>query len=620
MKPVILSFVLSSSILVVTAFAQTQAVSTASAPVTEEIVVTASALPEKIESTPASATVVTRDEIEQRGARDLADVLREVPGLTISRTGSEGKATSLFTRGSNSTHTLVLWNGIELNNPYFSGYDWGRFSTAGVERVEIVRGPFSALYGSEAVAGVVNVLTTPSRSSLSGSYESGSHGLQNARAGGTYAGTSLTLAADFEHRQDDGFNPNDDFSQNVESLLFRWSPSKQFSLGVAVRHTSYDLGIPFNTNADGTQFIPSPQRRQKGTEQQIAIPIQQSLGGAFSYDLALSESRRSDDFTDPQDPFGTVTTATASTTRRARLTTRTITTVGTIVAGGEYERAVVNDRNNFGVNLSDDRRSSNSLFAEDRISKPIGGSWRFEISLGARYDRFDTFGSQTSPRLAAAWIRGSHKIRVGFGEAFRAPSVGELYFPFFGNSKLNPEHSRSAELGYDYSFGRSGLFSMTLFRSTFRDLIIFDNTTFRFGNVGRARSEGVELGLSANLTSALYSQFSYTYLGTRQDETGQALLRRPRNSGSIFLGYRLGSLDTNIALQHTGQRLDVLPVAPFSNVTARAYTTIDVNAQWHLAHVTPFVKIENAGNKRYEEVLGYRSPSRRASVGLRFGL
>ena len=124
-----------------------------------EVVVTASALPESVESTPAATTVITKEEIEQREARDVADVLREVPGLAVSRTGSPGRATSLFTRGSNSTHTLVLWNGIEITNPYFAGYDWGRFSTAGVEQIEVVRGPYSALYGSDAVAGVISIIT-----------------------------------------------------------------------------------------------------------------------------------------------------------------------------------------------------------------------------------------------------------------------------------------------------------------------------------------------------------------------------------------------------------------------------------------------------------------------------
>ena len=116
--------------------------------INDQIVVTASSLPETLQSTPAAVTVITRKDIDERAANDVADVLREVPGLAISRTGSAGKATSLFTRGAASTQTLVLWNGIVLNNPYFSGYDWGRFSTAGVEQIEVVRGPYSALYGS----------------------------------------------------------------------------------------------------------------------------------------------------------------------------------------------------------------------------------------------------------------------------------------------------------------------------------------------------------------------------------------------------------------------------------------------------------------------------------------
>src|SRR6185369_15451673 len=249
----------------------------------EEIVVTASGIPETVESTPAAVTVVTQKEIEQHAARDLADVLREVPGLTISRTGSPGKATSLFTRGANSTHTLVLWNGIEINNPYFAGYDWGRFSTAGVQQVEVVRGPYSALYGSDAVAGVVNVLTNPVKSGVHGDFEAGGHGLRNAMAGADYVTSSTLFSASYEHRNDDGFNANDDFRQNTANLFWRWTADNHFSLGLLGRHTSYDLGIPTNLNAAGTEIIPSPNRRQNGTERQLAIPIGQVIG-RFSYE------------------------------------------------------------------------------------------------------------------------------------------------------------------------------------------------------------------------------------------------------------------------------------------------------------------------------------------------
>lgn len=583
-----------------------------------EIVVTASALPESVESTPAAVTVIAKSQIDEQDARDVADVLREVPGLVLSRTGSEGRATSLFTRGADSTHTLVLWNGIEINNPYFAGYDWGRFSTAGVEQVEVVRGPYSALYGSDAVAGVVNVLTAPDHSGVSGDVEAGGHGLRNANAVASYVARGNVLNASLERRVDAGFAANDDFAQNAANVLWRWSAADRFSIGVAGRFTRYALGIPFDLNGDATALVATPARRQHGSERQIAVPINQTLG-AFTYDLTLSESRRADDFHDPNDSFGLIDQLTNSTTRRARLSTHTATAFGTIVAGGEYSRASVNDASTYGVNLANDTRSARSLFAEDRFSHAFGAA-RVEVSAGARYDRFDTFGSQTSPRLAAAWLIGANKLRAAYGEAFRAPSVGELYYPFSGNRNLRPERSRSVELGLDRGVGRSGLVSATLFRGLYRDLIVFDNATYAFANVGRARSQGIELGARGDLAPGLNAALSYTYLDTNETATEKPLLRRPRNSGSATLTYRHAGVDTSFVLLHQGRRDDVRPVAPFDRVSDRAYTTFDVSVQMHLDRVTPFVKLENATDAQYEEVRGYPSPRRRAIVGLRFGL
>ena len=390
-------FVSSTLVLLIAgaAFAQTPRLS-------DQIVVTASAIPETIESTPASVTVITKKQIDEQAARDIADVLREVPGLTVSRSGSAGKATSLFTRGGDSTQTLVLWNGMEINNPYFSGYDWGRFSTAGVSRVEVVRGPFSSLYGSEAMTGVINILTTPAATGMQAEVTGGGHGLRNGRLAGAYAGPALQINGAIERREDAGFNPNDDFRQTSADLLARWNPSAAFSIGLAVRHTSYALGIPFNLDALGDALTASPRRRQNGSERQIALPLQSALGRT-SLELTLAESRRHDIFRDPQDPSGFTDGNTASTSRRARLVSTTPTVAGTIVAGGEVERAVVDDSSSFGVNLDNNRRSARSLFVEDRWGAPIGGT-RIELSAGTRYDRFTTFGGQTSPRLAIAWI------------------------------------------------------------------------------------------------------------------------------------------------------------------------------------------------------------------------
>lgn len=586
--------------------------------INQEIVVTASSVPETVETTPASVTVVTKKDIEQRAARDVADVLREVPGLTLARSGSAGKATSLFSRGAASTQTLVMWNGIEINNPYFSGYDWGRFSTAGVERVEIVRGPFSSLYGSDAMAGVINVLTTPEQTHVRGEVQAGGRGLRNELIDGAWAGQSLLLSGAAEHRTDEGFHANDDFRQNSGNAFARWSPSTAFSLGLGLRHTTYDLGIPFNTNAAGTDLVPSLHRRQNGRESQASLPVSFAVFG-LTNELTLSQSARRDDFNDPEDPF-TTSTSTDSKSRRGRFTTRTAaTSFGTLVAGAEYERQSVNDVTNYGPNFLNQRRTDRAVFVEDRFTQPIGAS-RFELSAGVRHDRFDTFGSQTSPRVAAAWMTNGSKWRFAYGQGFRAPSLGELYYPFFGNANLSAERNRSFELGYDAPAGRGGLFSITYFNSHYRNLITFDPSTFISENIGRVRTDGIEMGLQEPLTQSLYTAISYTYLHNAEDEaTHERLARRPKHAGSIFLGWRNGNVDTSFVVLRTGERQDAQAVLPFARVTDRAYTTIDANVQMRMGSITPFVKIENLRNARYEEVSGYASPRRRAIVGIRFG-
>jgi vitamin B12 transporter len=585
-------------------------------PVREEIVVTASALPERVDETPATVTVITREDIEDRAVRDVADVLREVPGLTVARIGSSGHQTSVFTRGANPAHTLVMWNGIEINTPFFGGYDWGQFSTSGVEQIEVVRGPYSALYGSDAMAGVINILTIPAHSGLVASVEGGGQGLLNAQLSGAYVGGrdgGLMLSGAFESRRDDGFADNDDFDQQSANMALRWTSASHFSIGLTGRYTTYDLGVPTNLNAALDALVPSLLRRQDGNERQLAIPIEQTLG-RFSYDVLLAENRREDTLDDPGDPFGPFFQNTDSVTRRARLTTRTKTAIGTVVAGAEGENTTVDDVTNFGPNFLDKKRTERSLFIEDRYTRAIGSN-RLELSGGFRYDDYETFGSETSPRIAAAWLAGRTKLHAAYGEAFRAPTVGELYSPFGGNVDLQAERSRSVEAGIDRYFDR-GVVSLTLFQDRYRDLIT--NAGFVLANVGRARARGVELSTQGRITPNVNGGLTYTYLDTEQLDSGLQLLRRPKHSGSAFVSVRHGITELNVTLLRTGARPDILPVLPFTRTTNDAHTTIDANVQLDLGRFTPYVKIENVTDVEYEEVRGYVSPSRRAVVGVRF--
>ncbi|MFA6957794.1 MAG: TonB-dependent receptor [Thermoanaerobaculia bacterium] len=582
----------------------------------ERLVVTASAIEEPLASVPASAEVITREQIDAHHASFVADVLREVPGLQISASGSPGKAASLFVRGANSTQTLVLLDGVEMNNPYFSGFNWGSFQTTGVEQVEIVRGPFSALYGSDAMAGVVNVRTDARWTGLRLNAAIGENGLLDGQLDGAWSSGGWRAGGALSHRDDDGFADNDDFSQDVASASAKWA-SDSISLGLSARLDRYDLGIPLNTNAAGDELVPSPNRRQDGHGFQLTLPFRHDLGG-FSYEVTLSRGGREDNFEDPDDPYGFTFSETDSETARAHLVTTTRSRYGTFLAGGEFERAEVDDITTYGVNLADSKRDSKSLFAEWRSGLDTAAG-RIELSAGVRGDDFDTFGRETSPRLSAALVRGRNKFRAAWGEGFRAPAIGELYFPFFGNENLDPERSTSWEVGWDVTIGR-GAVTLTWFDNNFDNLIVFNNPTSRFENTGAATTSGLEAGLRAPLGHGFSANLSWTWLETEQRETGEALLRRPKNSGSAGLTWAASRVSTSLAVTYGGERDDLSPVFPYGRIVNEAYAVGELSAEWNLGAFRPYVVIENVWDEEYQEVAGFASPGRRALIGIRYSL
>jgi len=576
--------------------------------VNDRMVVTASAVPETIESTPATVTVITKDDIDKREARDVAQVLREVPGISVSRTGSLGKTTSIFTRGGSSKQTLVLWNGVEINDPYFSGYNWGQFSTVGVERVEVARGPFSSIYGADAVGGVVNIITTGGRDRTNVDLSAGEHGLFNGAASFSKAFGDTSVSAAIEHRQDDGFAPNDDDRENSIVAGVHFAATKTFTIGLTGRYANYDLGVPRNADSTFTKFVPTLHHRENGNEWQLAVPVTAELGRVHTT-FRVAENRREDHNEDPDAlTFGDTT----SSRRNLHLDGRTVTSFGTIVAGAESERAEAENHDAFGLDIDKRHRSSNALFIEDRLSHG-----EFELAAGLRRDSYTTFGSELSPRLAAAWSRGGHKIRAAYGQAFRAPQIGELYLPFFGNPDLHAERSRTAEVGYDRYFGSEANFSVTAFQSRFRDLIVFDFVTSAFANVGEARSRGIEISAS-DRRGPFSAAFSYTYLRATDESTGEQLARRPKHSGSLALGYERGAASTQLVIARVGSRPDVTDLFPFGNVTNRSYTVADILVKWNAGQFAPYAKVENLTDTKYQEVFGYPSPTRRAIVGLRW--
>jgi len=250
------------------------------------------------------------------------------------------------------------------------------------------------------------------------------------------------------------------------------------------------------------------------------------------------------------------------------------------------------------------------------VSIAAGNGASFEITAGLRHDNYDTFGSELSPRVAAAWVRNGHKVRAAYGQGFRAPAIGELYSPFFGFPDLHPERSTSIEIGYDRYFN-NGSFTASVFDSDYDDLIFYDLLAAHYANINSASSRGLELGATRHF-GALSASASYTYLDTEDESTGEELLRRPRHSGSLAFGCDFTRLSAMLVLQHAGARADVTDLFPYGNVTNQARTTADLTLRWVAGDLVPYVRVENLTDERYEEVFGYPSMPRRFTAGVRY--
>ena len=493
-------------------------------PASESIVVTATSVPEDETKVGSAITVITREELEKNESAVVSTLLRSVPGLDVVQSGTPGSLTSLFTRGTNSTQTLVLIDGVRMNSPYFSGYDWSGMTTENVERIEIARGPFSALYGSDAIGGVVQIFTRPGADGVSGR-ATGEGGQR-----GPGAGLGVRLR---------GRGPVHRDGELPLRRLRRRPP--QLRLAPAQR-----LGEPA-----GASVRDEPDRRRVGLERrrgrqsrtrrlaEHGAGHRRTRAGCRFRDPSPSRTRTSSTWllagvrSEPsyRDTAGGFASQTDAQTLQANVSDTARLGAHTLTAFASWQRWQVSDESNFGVNLDDDRTTLWGLGAQDSVT--FGA---FTIAAGLRYDHYSTYGDAWSPRGTISWLSSDRlwKVRASGGTGFRAPSIGELYYPFSGNPDLKPERSVSAEVGAERYFD-GGRAEVSVFWNDLNDLIVYDFAAFRNYNVGNARTYGVELGWQQTLLPELAVNVTYMYLKTEDLATGDPLLRRPENSASAGL-------------------------------------------------------------------------------------
>jgi len=586
----------------------------------EEIVVTASHLPEKAEEVGSSVTVIGRQEIERRGATAVLDLLRTVPGLEVNQSGGPGALASVFLRGANSNHTLVLVDGVRVTDNS-GGYDFSALRADDVDRIEVLRGPQSTLYGSEAIGGVISILTRRGRTGFhwSADAQGGSFDSRNFAVTADGGNGRLDYSLAVADRRTDGVSAaserrgnheTDPFSDRTAAGRFGFTAWGDGRVDLVLRHVDADSALDGFTPGVGPTDDPNYTQHRQFTVG--SLQLVKPLTAWWDLHLTTGVHREDTRGKDPDTFFNNYDLRTELRQVAAQSDFK-LGPKDTLIAGFSGER-----RQGETVGSYDQSLRSTSFYLENDWSHDN----RLFLTAGARNDDYSRFGSKVTYRVTGSYLAGGGvKLHGSLGTGFRGPSFDELYFPFAGNPNLRPETNTGYDLGIDRTFGLGAggslVAGLTGFANRFRDLIDFNLDTFTFENERRARSQGIEATFELRPRQGYELRASYTYDDTLDLATGRQLARRPRHRWTVLglfePGGRLAPLRGSVALSGAADRIDS------DGTKMDPYTRVDLSLEYRAtAWLTPYLLLQNLFNRQYEEVTGYTTPGFAAFVGLRF--
>jgi outer membrane cobalamin receptor len=637
--------------------------------VSESVVVSAAQVDVPLSQASSAVTVVTASELRARQLMTVADALREVPGLSVAGSGSMGALTSIFPRGGESDYTLVFVDGVQAN-AFGGGFDFAHLSTDNIDRIEIVRGPQSALYGSNAIGAVVRIVTRnggPVRGDAS--LEAGSFGTAHASASSSGTWRRWEWGAGAERLVSDGFNGtrlasgdevvNDRYERTSAGANGGWGNADGTSVRGELRFERDERGFPGPFGSDPGGTFAGIDRVSRGRDDRWMG----SIGGTVPTGSRLrthAEVTRNTIDSDFASPFGP--SASSSTRWSARGQSDISVRPGLdLSAGIEFQRerassTFIADSSGAELPIT---RSMAGYFGEGRWSAAdrvfVTGGVRVEdirrdalAGVSQPFNSRPDFATErlvsANPRIAAAWYvrpgaAGSTRLRASAGTGIRPPDAFEIAFT--DNPSLKPERSRSVEAGIDQVLA-SGHASIeaTLFRNTFDDLIVAvgrfqQSSQFRTDNISNARARGLELASTVRGRAraiTMQVRVGYTFLDTdilaldRVEaapppfEVGDPLIRRPRHQWSLDLAASGGRASGWIRGGGRGRVLDIDPsLGAFGGLfSAPGYAVWHAGAAWKLTKaVELFGRVENLFDRRYEEAFGFPSLGRGAMAGLR---
>jgi vitamin B12 transporter len=615
--------------LIAPAFAQTN---------DENVVVSATRIPTPLAEIASSVTLITAADIEARQQRSLSDVLRSVPGVNIVQSGGAGGQTSLFIRGTNSNHTKVLLDGIDISDPSTANgvADLSKLLTDDIAKVEVLRGPQGALYGSDAIGGVVNIITQSGEGpmKITADAEGGSFGTFNQRGSVSGSEGDFRYAATVQHFHSGatpvtplnllrpGEKRNDDFYDNVSATTkLGYQVSDNFDLGL-VGHYTNSLGKITGDAFDFATFasFPSPTRTRietlqyetRGTAHLILWDgrLDQTLGLAYGHSILATQ--------DPDNGDG------RQIGDRIKLDWQGNIRVmdgHTLVLGAETARDALHPGVAFGFPSPLSRGiTTNAGFAELQSDFGMG----LYDSVSVRYDDNSRFGDRTTWRVAPAWVIGNTKLKASAGTGFKAPALQQLYGTFGGNAFLKSETSFGYDVGVEQSlFDGAVTGGVTWFQNNIKNLIVSGPApAFRLMNVGRARTDGVESFIAWKALDTLTLRADYTYTDALDAGTKLALLRRPRHKASVNADWQASDdLSLDATLLYVGPQIDGNRDFSIPRLKMPDYVTVDLAASYRLNQKwSLFGRIENLTDANYQSPDGFLRPRIGAYGGIKVNL
>lgn len=598
------------------------------------LVISATRIPTPEDELGSSVTVITADDIAKKQLRTLPDVLQSVPGLNVVQSGGIGGVTSVFIRGTNSNHTKVLIDGIDMADPSTptGAFDFSNLNVADIERIEVLRGPQSGLYGSDAVGGVINIVTKSGKgpAAFSGSAEVGSFGTfnQDASISGSTNRFNYSFNAMHLYSDDTPVTPTDllpagqnrtanSYDNKTYSTKLGAKVSDDWDAGLVARYIESDLRF-IGSNFNVTPNVPDTQRSQNTTKQLFTrgTAHTQSFDGLLdqTFGLSYTEYKRTS--------FSPSSTPSLSISNGDRLKEDWQGNIGladnqVLVMGLE--------------NQSEELHTTAITPSTDTQAGSVELQSSFDDilfnSISVRHDRNSRFGGDNTYRIAPSIHVPNSGLRLkgSLGTAFKAPSLNDLFVDdvpdnFFSNPNLKPEKSIGYDAGFDQTLLDKRLqFGSTYFHNSIKNLITTNDAFTTNINVGKAETYGFENFVSVKPESDLTLRADYTYTIANDEVKHQELLRRPKHKASLTGTWQATPVAMLSATAlYVGSWIDTDRYGNISRLKSDGYTVFNLAGTYDLGDgVTAFARIDNLFDKTYQDPVGFDRPGLGVFAGIR---